>query len=147
MRDISSLIRKVVYDRLNGAVLLNNVEISVYDSVSVPAGAEKPYILLGNFTSTEIGEGSKQSYGQECYLDITAVSLFGNSYGGKLTVDNIMNEITQLVRTRQAGYFDLSPYWQLVSVQMDSTNTNDYLIKDGRIVERTTRFKFNVYEV
>lgn len=147
MRDISSLIRKVVYDRLNEAISSNGAEVSVYDSVSVPAGVEKPYILLGNFTSTEIGEGSKQSYGQECYLDIIAVSLFGNSYGGKLTVDNIMNEITQLVRTRQSGYFDLSPYWQLVSVQMDSTNTNDYLIKDGRIVERTTRFKFNVYEV
>lgn len=146
MKDIGLLLRTKLFERLNNAITLSGNTISVYDIVSVPADATKPYILLGNFTSTEIGEGSKQSYGQEAYFDIHVVTKFGNAFGGRKEGDYIANEISQLVRTRQAGYLDLTPDWICIGVVLDNTTNIQGLESDGMLSERIMRFKFNVYE-
>jgi len=146
MKDLGLTLRTAYYERLNGAITLNGSDVPIYDSVSVPADTVEPYILLTDFVSTEIGEGSKQTYGQNCFFSLEVVTKFPNAVGGKDDADSLVNQILTLVRTRQAGYFDLSPDFNLVSVVLDATQTIQELASDGMIVRRLIRFGHLIYE-
>jgi len=146
MKDVGQLIRTKVYDRLFGVLEYNEEIIPVYDSAGVPANAVQPYVLLSTFTSTELGEGSKQAYGQELSLLIEVCMKFDNSFGGKLICDNISNQITELIRTRQAGYLDLSPDWYIIRTLMESTNTLEQEVSTGVLVRRLIRFTFKIQQ-
>ena len=146
MKDVGELIRQKLYERLNGAIVIDLQEVRVYDSASVLAEAYEPYILLSTFVSTELGEGSKQSYGQEVSVLIEVGTRFDNSFGGKLLSDRISNEVMELVRTRQDGYLDLSPDWYVIRTLMESTNTLEQLIDTGVLVRRLIRFTFKIQQ-
>ena len=146
MKDVGELIRQKLYERLNGAIVIDLQEVRVYDSASVLAEAYEPYILLSTFVSTELGEGSKQSYGQEVSVLIEVGTRFDNSFGGKLLSDRISNEVMELVRTRQDGYLDLSPDWYVIRTLMESTNTLEQLVDTGVLVRRLIRFTFKLQQ-
>jgi len=146
MKDVGELIRKKLYERLSGAIVIDLQEVPVYDSASVLAAATEPYILLSTFVSTELGEGSKESYGQEVSVLIEVGTRFDNSFGGKLLSDRISNEVMELVRTRQAGYLDLSPDWYVIRTLMESTNTLEQLVDTGVLVRRLIRFTFKIQQ-
>ena len=146
MKDVGQLIRTKVYDRLFGVLEYNEQAIPVYDSAGVPANASQPYVLLSTFSATELLEGSKQSYGQEISLLIEVCMKFDNSYGGKIVCDNISNQITELIRTRQAGYLDLSPDWYIIRTLMESTNTLEQQVTTGVLVRRMIRFTFKIQQ-
>ena len=146
MKDVGELIRQKLYERLNGAIVIDLQEVRVYDSASVLAEAYEPYILLSTFTSTELLEGSKQSYGQEVSVLIEVGTRFDNSFGGKLLSDRISNEVMELVRTRQDGYLDLLPDWYVIRTLMESTNTLEQLVDTGVLVRRLIRFTFKLQQ-
>jgi len=146
MKDVGQLIRTKVYDRLFGVLEYNEQAIPVYDSAGVPANATHPYVLLSTFTSTELGEGTKEAYGQELSLLIEVCMKFDNSFGGKIVCDNISNQITELIRTRQAGYLDLSPDWYIIRTLMESTNTLEQQVTTGVLVRRMIRFTFKIQQ-
>ena len=146
MKDVGELIRQKLYERLNGAIVIDLQEVRVYDSASVLAEAYEPYILLSTFVSTELGEGSKSSYGQEVSVLIEVGTRFDNSFGGKLLSDRISNEVMELVRTRQDVYLDLSPDWYVIRTLMESTNTLEQLIDTGVLVRRLIRFTFKLQQ-
>jgi hypothetical protein len=146
MKDVGELIRKKLYERLSGAIVIDLQEVRVYDSASVLANAFEPYILLSTFASTELLEGSKQSYGQEVSVLIEVGTRFDNSFGGKLLSDRISNEVMELVRTRQDGYLDLLPDWYIIRTLLESTNTLEQLIDTGVLVRRLIRFTFKLQQ-
>ena len=146
MKDVGELIRQKLYERLSGAIVIDLQEVPVFDSASVLAAATEPYILLSTFVSTELGEGSKSSYGQEVSVLIEVGTRFDNSFGGKLLSDRISNEVMELVRTRQAGYLDLSPDWYVIRTLMESTNTLEQLVDTGVLVRRLIRFTFKIQQ-
>jgi len=146
MKDVGQLIRTKVYDRLFGVLEYNSQAIPVYDSAGVPANAAQPYVLLSTFTSTELGEGTKEAYGQELSLLIEVCMKFDNSYGGKIICDNITNQITELIRTRQEGYLDLSPDWYIIRTLMESTNSLEQEVSTGVLVRRMIRFTFKIQQ-
>jgi hypothetical protein len=146
MKDVGQLIRTKVYDRLFGVLEYNSQAIPVYDSAGVPANASQPYVLLSTFTSTELGEGTKEAYGQELSLLIEVCMKFDNSFGGKIICDNISNQITELLRTRQAGYLDLSPDWYIIRTLMESTNSLEQEVSTGVLVRRLIRFTFKIQQ-
>jgi hypothetical protein len=146
MKDVGELIRQKLYERLSGAIVIDLQEVRVYDSASVLANAVEPYILLSTFTSTELLEGSKQSYGQEVSVLIEVGTRFDNSFGGKLLSDRISNEVMELVRTRQDGYLDLLPDWYVIRTLLESTNTLEQLIDTGVLVRRLIRFTFKLQQ-
>lgn len=146
MKDVGQLIRTKVYDRLFGVLEYNNQAIPVYDSAGVPANASQPYVLLSSFNATELLEGSKQSYGQELSLLIEVCMKFDNSYGGKIVCDNIANQITELIRTRQDGYLDLSPDWYIIRTLLESTNSLEQVITTGVLTRRFIRFTFKIQQ-
>ena len=146
MKDVGELIRQKLYERLNGAIVIDLQEVRVYDSASVLAAENEPYILLSTFVSTELGEGSKQAYGQEVSVLIEVGTRFDNSFGGKLLSDRISNEVMELVRTRQDGYLDLLPDWYVIRTLMESTNTLEQLVDTGVLVRRLIRFTFKIQQ-
>jgi hypothetical protein len=146
MKDVGELIRQKLYERLSGAIVIDLQEVPVFDSASVLAAATEPYILLSTFNSTELLEGSKQSYGQEVSVLIEVGTRFDNSFGGKLLSDRISNEVMELVRTRQDGYLDLLPDWYVIRTLMESTNTIEQLIDTGLLVRRLIRFTFKLQQ-
>ena len=146
MKDVGELIRQKLYERLSGAIVIDLQEVPVFDSASVLAAATEPYILLSTFVSTELGEGSKQAYGQDVSVLIEVGTRFDNSFGGKLLSDRISNEVMELVRTRQDGYLDLSPSWYVVRTLLESTNTLEQLIDTGLLVRRLIRFTFKIQQ-
>jgi hypothetical protein len=146
MKDVGELIRQKLYERLSGAIVIDLQEVRVYDSASVLANAFEPYILLSTFASTELLEGSKQSYGQEVSVLIEVGTRFDNSFGGKLLSDRISNEVMELVRTRQDGYLDLLPDWYVIRTLLESTNTLEQLIDTGVLVRRLIRFTFKLQQ-
>ena len=146
MKDVGELIRTKLYERLSGAIVIDLQEVPVFDSASVLAAATEPYILLSTFNSTELSEGSKQSYGQEVSVLIEVGTRFDNSFGGKLLSDRISNEVIELVRTRQAGYLDLLPDWYVIRTLMESTNTIEQLVDTGVLVRRLIRFTFKIQQ-
>ena len=146
MKDVGELIRRKLYERLNGAIVIDLQEVRVYDSASVLAEAYEPYILLSTFNSTELSEGSKQAYGQEVSVLIEVGTRFDNSFGGKLLSDRISNEVIELVRTRQDGYLDLLPDWYVIRTLMESTNTLEQLVDTGVLVRRLIRFTFKIQQ-
>jgi hypothetical protein len=146
MKDVGELIRKKLYERLSGAIVIDLQEVPVYDSASVLATAIEPYILLSTFFSTELFEGSKQAYGQEVSVLIEVGTRFDNSFGGKLLSDRISNEVIELVRTRQDGYLDLSPDWYVIRTLLESTNTLEQLVDTGVLVRRLIRFTFKIQQ-
>jgi hypothetical protein len=146
MKDVGELIRQKLYERLSGAIVIDLQEVPVFDSASVLAAATEPYILLSTFVSTELSEGTKEAYGQEVSVLIEVGTRFDNSFGGKLLSDRISNEVMELVRTRQAGYLDLSPDWYVIRTLMESTNTLEQLIDTGVLVRRLIRFTFKIQQ-
>jgi len=146
MKDVGELIRQKLYERLSGAIVIDLQEVPVFDSASVLAAATEPYILLSTFNSTELLEGSKQSYGQEVSVLIEVGTRFDNSFGGKLLSDRISNEVMELVRTRQDGYLDLLPDWYVIRTLMESTNTLEQLVDTGILVRRLIRFTFKLQQ-
>jgi len=146
MKDVGQLIRTKVYDRLFGVLEYNSQAIPVYDSAGVPANATQPYVLLSTFNATELLEGSKQSYGQELSLLIEVCMKFDNSFGGKIICDNISNQITELIRTRQDGYLDLSPDWYIIRTLLESTNSIDQQVSTGVLTRRLIRFTFKIQQ-
>lgn len=146
MKDVGELIRKKLYERLSGAIVIDLQEVPVFDSASVLAAATEPYILLSTFVSTELSEGTKEAYGQEVSVLIEVGTRFDNSFGGKLLSDRISNEVMELVRTRQAGYLDLSPDWYVIRTLMESTNTLEQLVDTGVLVRRLIRFTFKIQQ-
>ena len=71
---------------------------------------------------------------------------FDNSYGGKIVCDNISNQITELIRTRQDGYLDLSPDWYIIRTLLESTNSLEQVITTGVLTRRFIRFTFKIQQ-
>lgn len=147
MKDPAAILRKAYIDRLTGQITSNNKVVKIYDSFSTDANTKPPYIVITGYTDSEIGEGSKQSYGLECFITLTVYTKFQNSYGGQLQADNIVNQITELVRTRSNGYFDLSPDWEVITTLKDSSFAREEMVSDGWISSRIIRFRHKLQEL
>lgn len=145
MKDASNILIKKYYERLNGAVSYTEGSetkyYKVFDGYSVNANATQPYITLSGYMDTELGQGSKSSYGLEAYLIIDIWVLFENSFGGTKLVNEIGNQVTELLRTRQAGYLDLSPDFQLISIVKDNSANYNELVTNGYMCRKSIRFK------
>jgi len=147
MKDCFNILQQKYYEELNGNLVSNGANVPMYDASSVPADANTPYVLFNSVSATEQGEGSKESYGQEVYVTIDVYTKFANSFGGKKQASIISDQIIERIRTRQAGYLDLSPDFYMILSELDNTTTNETLVTDGVLVQRVIRFKHLVQEV
>ena len=103
MKDPSHFVRKSVYDALNGNVTLNSANVPVYNVV--PSSASTPYILISSIQNNII-ENIKDTYMMRVQTQIDVVTSFDTNTGGQLDANLAMNQITNLLISRNS-FFDL----------------------------------------
>lgn len=144
MKDCFNILQQKYFEAINGVVMSNGNEVKFYDSV-VPENAVIPYIVISGIVANE--SSNKESYGQEVYVTLDIFTKFANSFGGRKQASIISDQVIQLIRTRQAGYLDLSPDFYMILSELDNTNTLEVVVTDGVLVQRTIRFKHLIQEV
>lgn len=144
MKDCFNILQQKYFEAINGVVMSNGKEVKFYDSV-VPENAVAPYIVISGIVANE--SSNKESYGQEVYVTLDIFTKFANSFGGRKQASIISDQVIQLIRTRQAGYLDLSPDFYMILSELDNTNTLEVVVTDGVLVQRTIRFKHLIQEV
>jgi hypothetical protein len=104
MKEPSYLIRKKVYDALDGNITLNSATLSVYNVV--PSSGSYPYIYIYSI-SNDNTESNKSKYISSIITRVEVITAFDTNTGGQLDCNLAMNQITQLL-VSQSSYFDLS---------------------------------------
>lgn len=105
MKEAIHFIRKAMIDRLNGNISLNGNNVPVYNQV--PSSVSYPFIRIYSVSSNET-DYNATSYISETITRIDVATRYQGDSGGELDCNLIINQILELVRTRSAGYFDLS---------------------------------------
>jgi hypothetical protein len=116
MKDASHFIRKEVYDALSGNVTLNSATVPIYNVV--PSSASNPYILITSISNI-IGNNIKDTYLNVISTQVEIVTAFDTNTGGQLDANLAMNQISQLLISRNT-FFDLSSdSFKCISAQND----------------------------
>ena len=116
MKDASHFVRKSVYEALNGNVTLDSANVPVYNVV--PSSATSPYILITSLQNN-IVQNIKDTFLMQVQTQIDVVTSFDTNTGGQLNANLIMNQITNLLVSRNS-FFDLSSNnFKCVSSQND----------------------------
>ena len=98
-------IRKKIYNLLDGGVTLRSASVPVYNRV--PTNSAYPYIRIYSVSTNEIDQNAS-NYNLECITRIECVTRFKGDQGGDLDANLLVNSCLSLLRTRSAGYFDLT---------------------------------------
>jgi hypothetical protein len=105
MREVIHRIRKAIIDALTGNVELRGSAIPIYGRV--PSDATYPFVRIYSVSNDEIDQ-NRSSYNMEVITRIEVVTRFDSDSGGELDCNLIVDECLSLLRTRSAGYFDLT---------------------------------------
>lgn len=105
MREVIHRIRKAIIDALTGNVELRGSTIPIYGRV--PSDATYPFVRIYSVSNDEIDQ-NQTSYNMEVITRIEVVTRFESDSGGELDCNLIVDECLSLLRTRSAGYFDLT---------------------------------------
>lgn len=105
MTEAIHFIRKAIIDALTNQITINGSTVPVYNRV--PTSASEPYIKVYSVSTNEVDQ-NRDSFNLECLSRIEVVTAFDSDDGGELQCNQIVSEVLNLVRTRSAGYFDLS---------------------------------------
>lgn len=97
-------LREVYFARLNN-LAVGAITVPAYNRV--PANASEPYIKIYSVGTREIDQ-TKDSFIINCETRIEVVTGFDGDSGGELQANQIVDEVINTIRTRSAGYPDLS---------------------------------------
>ena len=98
-------IRKKIYNLLNSGVTLRSADVPVYNRV--PTNSTYPYIRIYSVSTNEVDQNAS-NYNLQCITRIECVTRFRGDQGGDLDANLLVNSCLSLLRTRSAGYFDLT---------------------------------------
>mgnify|MGYP003147221340 FL=1 len=104
MKDPAYIVRKGLFDVLNGNISYDSSNVAVYNVV--PDNATYPYIVIYSVSTNQI-EDNKTNYITGVDTRLEVVTRFSSSSGGQLQSNKIINSITQLIILK-SGLMDLS---------------------------------------
>lgn len=107
MKDPIKYIRLKVINALTGNITSNGSVVSIYNRV--PTVAVYPFIRVYGLSTNAIDD-NQSKYNVECITRIEVITRFSGDSGGDLTANSIMNEIINLLITKNQSAFDLSTY-------------------------------------
>jgi hypothetical protein len=105
MREVIHRIRKAIIDKLTGNVDLRGSSVPIYGRV--PSNAEYPFIRVYSVSNNEVDQ-NQTTFNTEVITRIEVITRFESDSGGELDCNLIVDECLSLLRTRSAGYFDLT---------------------------------------
>tara|TARA_R100000700_G_C3111047_1_gene104034 strand:+ start:97 stop:531 length:435 start_codon:yes stop_codon:yes gene_type:complete len=124
MKDPSFVVRKGLFDVLNGNITYDSSNVPVYNVV--PDNATYPYIIIYSLSSTDI-EQNKEHYITDVETRLEVVTRFSSSSGGQLQANQIINSISQLIILK-SGLLNLSS--DNYNVYSQTNNGISYLTED-----------------
>lgn len=107
MKDPIKYIRLKIIAALDGNVTSGGNNVSIYNRV--PTDASYPFIRVYGVSTTAVDD-NQTKYNVECITRVEVVTRFDGDSGGELTANDIMNQITNLLVTKNQSAFDLSSY-------------------------------------
>lgn len=107
MKDPIKYIRLKIIAALDGNVTSGGSNVSIYNRV--PTNANYPFIRVYGLSTNQVDD-NQSKYNVECITRIEVVTRFDGDSGGELTANDIMNQITNLLVTKNQSAFDLSSY-------------------------------------
>ena len=124
MKDPSFVVRKGLFDVLNGNISYDGSNVPVYNVV--PDNADYPYIIIYSVSTDQI-EDNKSNYIIDVDTRLEVVTRFSSSSGGQLQANKIINSITQLIILK-TGLLNLSS--DNFNVYSQTNNGISYLTED-----------------
>ena len=94
MKDPAFIVRKGLYDILNGNISYDGTNVPVYNVV--PNDASYPYIIIYSVSTGQI-EDNKTKFISDVETRLEVVTRFSASSGGQLQANKIINSISQLI--------------------------------------------------
>lgn len=132
-KDSTTELQVAYYTLLNTNVTLSGSSIPVYDEV--PASATYPHIQFGNTTLSD--DSTKSSFQDDATFSLSVVDRFSIDSGTRSRINNIVNQIKQIIRTRPVP-FNLTNFNVITSVvdndvfRKENTSTYTYFIREIR---------------
>lgn len=105
MIEALQFIRKAIITRLTGQITAGGGIVPIYNRV--PSNATEPFIKVYSISNDEVDQ-NQTSFTMDCVTGIEVVTSFDADDGGELQSNQIVSSVLNLVRTRSAGYYDLS---------------------------------------
>lgn len=143
MKDLYTSLRTAYHTALNGNLSYGGSNVPVYDRV--PNTATYPYVVYGQFSTTEIF--ASDVYIQDSTQELEVITGFDGNHGGNAMADSISNQIITIIRTRTEGYIDLSPNFKMISSTLDNSTS---FVEDSvshLIYRRLIRFRHKIEEL
>lgn len=124
MKDPAYIVRKGLFDVLNGNISYDSSNVPVYNVV--PDNAAYPYIIIYSVSTGQI-EDNKTNYITDVETRLEVVTRFSSSSGGQLQANKIINSIAQLIILK-TGLLNLSS--DNFNVYGQTNNGITYLTED-----------------
>ena len=120
MNEIVHHIRKAFIDRLSGNITVGGIDVSIYNVI--PRSASYPLIRVYSVSNDEI-DLNRSSFNVEALVRLEVITRFDGNSGGELQCNQIVDEILNQIRTRSAGYIDLSANgWNVYAITNNGVN-------------------------
>lgn len=120
MNEIVHHIRKAFLDRLSGNISVGGIDVSIYNVL--PRNASYPLIRVYSVSNDEI-DLNRSSFNVEASLRLEVITRFDGNSGGELQCNQIVDEVLNQIRTRSAGYIDLSANgWNVYAITNNGVN-------------------------
>jgi hypothetical protein len=105
MKEAIAYIRQAIINRLTNNILIDGSPLPVLNRIT--SNTQIPYIRVYSNGTNET-DFNQTSFITETITRIEVVTRYQGDSGGELQTNQAVNDILQLIRTRSAGYFDLS---------------------------------------
>ena len=105
MNEVLHHIRKAFIDRLTGNLSVGGVDVSVYNVI--PRNASYPLVRMYSVANNET-DLNRSNFNLEAQVRLEVITRFDGNSGGELQANQIVDSILNQIRTRSAGYIDLS---------------------------------------
>jgi hypothetical protein len=105
MNEVLHHIRKAFLDRLTDNLSVGGVDVSVYNVI--PRNASYPLVRMYSVANNET-DLNRSAFNLEAQVRLEVITRFDGNSGGELQANQIVDSILNQIRTRSAGYIDLS---------------------------------------
>lgn len=105
MKDPIKFIRKKIFTACSGVVQHNGSNVPFYNRV--PSNSSYPFVRVYSVSTNQIDD-NQSKYNVECITRVEVVTRFLGDVGGDLVANTIMNDIMNLLITKNQSAFDLS---------------------------------------
>ena len=105
MLEAIHFVRKAIITALTSNVSIDSANVPIYGRV--PNNASFPYIRVYSVSNNEVDQNRTQ-YNMETITRIECIARYVSDDGGEYDVNSMVSQCLNLLRTRSAGYIDLS---------------------------------------